>query len=441
MLDACHPFDGRVRVRILKLSILLFSLFFYLYGVQFEFLPTYTSRFVLFAAWTYLALIFFTKRHIQLPFEFFIIAVVYSTTIAWVILISALYNFSDISVLFSIALLFFSAFLGGLFFALILKKMEFKFYQVIQVVQLVIVFQAFFIVLYFISWDFREFTFAYIPETGRIDHRENLFRSRGLTGGASATLSLKQSLGLLFTIYLISGVRWRSKQFVYLLLSFGLIFWSVILTGRTGLLMIPIVFLYVLVLLLLRQKLSKNLIFFVLGLPVISFLSFAFLRLGYEYILGGFTTPWSEDGFDLLIRWVSSEFINSEGLIRSRTAQALMSSHWFLPEDGLVLFFGDPTTWLVNRIPSDIGIVRLWHSVGLIGMLLIYCLFALVFLISILKARGIEARVFLFMLAFFLFATEMKEPFLTNVSVNSFFIMIFCYLVIYDRVDIKRINV
>lgn len=424
-------------MRTLKISVLLFVLFFYLYGVHFVFLPTYTSRLIVFAALMYLGLLFLTRRSVPAHIEFLVIGLLYSVIIAWTSFISALYGFTDISVLASMIILFLHAFVGGLFFAIVFKKMNLNFRQVILLVQAVLVVQSLFIVLYFISWDFREFTFAYIPEHGNIDHRENLFRSRGLAHGSSATLSLIQSMGFLFTAYLISTVRYRSKEFIYLILSFGVIFLSVFLTGRTGLLMMPIAILYLFALLILKRKLNKNSLYFIFVLPLAMAVLFVMMRLGYQYILGGFSTAWGEDGFDRLIRWVSQEFISSEGQVQSRTMQILFS-HWFLPDTWHLFFFGDPTTWSLNRIPSDIGIVRLWHSVGLIGMFMIYGLFVLVFLMSILKARGIETKLMLTMLSVFLFITELKEPFLTNLRVNAFFILIFCYLVISDCAYRKR---
>lgn len=428
------------RLYYLNIFLFIFILFFYLYGVHFTFLPTYTSRLIVFAAWVYLALLFLTKKSIAAPIELVTIGLLYFLYLAWVLAISAVYGFADISVLVSTVLLFLHAFVGGIFFAVIFKKMNFTFRQVILVVQVVIVAQAFFILLYFISWDFREFTFAYIPEGGNIDHRENLFRSRGLTHGSSATLSLIQSMGFLFTAYLVATVHYRSKQFIYLVLSFGLIFLSVFLTGRTGLLMIPVAIFYLFALLVLRQRISKNSVYFVLGVPVAAALLFVLLRLGYQYVLGGFSTAWGEDGFDRLIRWVVGEFFGSDGQVQSRTMQ-ILSSHWFFPEAWHLFFFGDPTTWSLNRIPSDIGIVRLWHGVGLVGMLMLYALFVLVFLMSILKARGTEAKLMLAMLAVFLFIAEAKEPFLSNLNVNVFIILIFCYLMVSDRADRNRKSV
>lgn len=428
-----------VRIRTIELTILLFFLFFYLYGVHFSFLPTYTSRLIVMGAIAYMLVFLINRTRVILPFDFVIVGVAYGAYLSWVLMSSSIYGFSDITILAFTLFLLFHAFLGGVFFAIFFKKMAFSFYQFIFFLQIIIVLQAFFIILYFVSWDFREFTFTYIPETGNVDHKENLFRSRGLTNGVSATLSLVQSIGLLFTAYLVSQVSYKSKKFIYLLVTFGLIFLSVFLTGRTGLLMLPVVLIYLLTLLLVKERFSKNTIYFLLGLPVVFVLMFIMLKTGYQYILGGFTTQWGEDGFSRLVRWVTSEFVSSDGQIQSRTAQILMS-HWFTPDSLKSFLFGDPTTWNLDRIPSDIGIVRLLHGVGLIGMLLFYVLFSLIFLISVIRARGYEAKLLIIFLAIFLFMAEFKEPFLTKLQINAFIMLIFCFLVLSRDATFRRVG-
>lgn len=412
-----------------NIFFLVFFLFFYLYGVNFSFLPIYSSRVIVFIGLAYLLFLSVKQRDLKVPSDFLAVIFVYGLCLLWFFFRAALFDLKDLSSLSSLILLLFHSFFGGLFFAVLFSKMKLSFRQVVFLVQIVITIQAFFVVLYFISWDFRELTFAYIPEAGNIDHRKNLFRSRGLQHGSSATLSLIQSMGLLFTAYLVSTGRLRGMQIFYLLSSFGLIFLSIFLTGRTGLLMLPVVFTYLFFVFFKKRNINKNTIFFVFSLPVAVILLFILLRLGYQYILGGFSTEWGEDGFDRLVRWVVGEFFSSDGKVQARTMQ-ILSSHWFLPETWSMFLFGDPTTWSLNRIPSDIGFVRILHSSGLIGMLLFYLLFFIVFLVLVIKTRCNDAKYMLVSLAAFLFILEAKEPFLINLRVNSFILLLFCYVVI-----------
>lgn len=416
---------------------LVLLLFLYLYGINWTFLPTYTSRIVLVVAWAALGAAVLVTGRVVLPSGGQIVAALYACYLGWVTLVTLVASTVDTALLVSAVLLFTHSFVGGVFFALLLRRYGVTFRELILLVQCVITVQAFFIMLYFVSWGFRGIVSAYIPELGSVDHQEVLFRSRGLTHGASATLSVIQSIGILLTAYLLATSRHRSVEYAYLLVSFVALCLSVFLSGRTGFLVLPVVFLYFAILVINKMRLQKNIAYFSAALPLVMIGAYFLFRAVYQYVSGGMTMEWGEDVFDRAVRSVTQEFFSDSG-VTSRTAEILLD-HWIFPTELSVLFFGDPTTWEVKRIPSDIGIVRIWFGLGFVGVLLFYALYLAIFFAMLRKARGLEELMMVLCLCAYLFVTELKEPFLNNVRVNSFVLMFFAYL-IYRRspVEVER---
>ncbi len=416
-----------VSTRPLKLFFLVLSLFFYLYGVNFTFLPISTARIIIVIAFCYFLLTLLFKPSIIIRRSGLLLLLIFMVFGYWVIFISIISGFRDKAILTSVILMVIHSLMGGWFFSVLFQEFKFDFRKVIFIIQIVITIQAVFILIYFVSWSFREFTFAYIPETGNIDYRENLFQSRGLTHSSGAMLSVLQSVGVLFSAYLISTVNFRSKEFFYLLFSFGLLCLSIIITGRTGLLMLPLVFIYFTLMLFLKPGIPKNITYFSFTAPLILIASFLIFRYLYANLLGGITTSSGEDILDRIARWYLVEFFD-EGRIQSRTFM-ILSEHWFFPDNTLVLLFGDPATWGVDRISSDIGYVRMWYGIGIIGIIFYYSLLFTVFLQMVLLSKAYPEKIMISILGIYLFFIEMKEPFMFNISVNAFFILIFVYLI------------
>ncbi|MFW5700191.1 MAG: hypothetical protein ACOCWM_00750 [Cyclobacteriaceae bacterium] len=416
-----------VKLEYISALAIGFLLFFFLYGIDFTFLPLSTARIIVLAGAGYILLSITSDTSIILRRSFVFLLMLYFVLLSWIAFITFVYDLKDITILTGILLMFAHSFIGGYFFAMLFNRFEYDFRSVILFIQVAITIQAVFIIIYFLSWDFREFTFSYIPETGNIDYRENLFQSRGLTHSSGAALSVLQSLGVLFTSYLLSTVSFKSKQFLYLSLSFGLLCISIFLTGRTGFLMLPLVGVYFFMLMVFKLKIPKNVGFFILIAPLMLLVSYFTFRYVYNNFFGGITTAGGEDILSRVFRWYIEEFY-SDGRLQSKTFTFLTSTHLFFPEDNSVLLFGDPTTWSLNRIRSDIGLVRMWHGIGLLGIILYYSFIIALFMQMILSSRGFNEKLMLSLLLLFLFIIEFKEPFMFSVSVNAFFILIFSYM-------------
>lgn len=393
-------------------------LFFYLYGVNFTFAPTYTSRIIVLAGTAYLLLLACRYRTIPVDRGLLLIGALYGAHLIWLLLVSVIVGPSDLVFLAGSINIALHAMVGGIFFALLLRARECDVRGLILLVQVVISVQAALILLYFVNAGFREWTFLYIPEGGNIDHREVLYRSRGMTHSSGATLSVVQSFGVLFTGYLLATCRLRSAEFWYLLLSFALLLISVALTGRTGLLVLPVVLAYLAAVAIFRRGVSTSMLAFASLLPVALVCAYFGLMIGYQSLIGEGA---SGEAFELLVSWVIGGFFD-DGRFESRTVQ-ILQSHWFLPADSRTFWLGDLSTWLENRTPSDVGYVRVLFASGFVGAAIYYALFAAVFATMALQSETAPQRLLFAVWGGFLFAVEAKEPFLNNLRVNVFIVL------------------
>jgi hypothetical protein len=422
----------RLRIVFIKKCSVFFFFFFFLIGAPFNFLPGPTSRLIAYYALLDITIWALFGRKVKLDADLLIIGSYYCLYLLFIFIISGLFGFKDADILRGTLLIFLQGSTGGIFFTFIFKKMHIPFREIIFWMQIVLVLHSLFIIIFFISIDFKKLVFQYLPEKlGNFDFREEVFRSRGI-GTSGAALSLIQSFGLMFTAYLVSTMKYKSKQLYYLLFSFGLLFASIFISGRTGLLIIPVIILYLFMVMFVKQRLLKNIIHFLILFPCMAIVFFFVLRLGVNYILGGVDPTTGQNIFDHVIKWIVGEFISSNGniQIKTKTLQALTTRMWFLPDTWEVMIRGDPTTWSLNRIPSDVGYIRMLHGTGIIGMFLFYSFFFFFFLKIVLKTKKIEEKAMFVFFAIFLFITDFKEPFLNGISINSFFIVIFWFITI-----------
>jgi hypothetical protein len=189
------------------------------------------------------------------------------------------------------------------------------------------------------------------------------YRIPGLTYGLAQTSVLMASGLLILPLALQGTDRWR--QGVAWLVAGGAILVSVLLTGRSGLVIL------------------------VLGLPVV--LAVAHVvghrRAGRRLALAAVTIAALAAvgaAVIMLARSILPEAFGSYTMVAARevvqavadpgesqTVQA-MSSMYFLPREPLAFLFGDSGMGRgpLGYIPSDVGFVLSWHALGLVGTIL-----------------------------------------------------------------------
>ena len=404
--------------------LIILGLFFFLFSVKFTFLPTHSYQVVFLIAIFYVIIDYIKnkKKLFIISSEFKNFIYLYLLLLFWIFISYCFNGFGDPYMIKKISILFVKSILCSLIFVYIFLKFDLSFKNLILYLQIIIFIQALFVILYFFSLDFKNWTLDFIPASGNLDPRLD-FRSRGLMNGASATGSLMISLGLIFTAYLVVVSELKKFNFFYLSISFLLILTAIFFIGRTGFLIVPFVGFYFLFIYIYKKEFRNNIKIFtgyifgylIIGLIFLSILSY----------LNLFSIDLTK--FNTVLNWVTNEINFKNGSIEVKTL-TILSSHWFIPDDIKTLLFGNPSSFDEERISSDIGFIRILYGFGLIGSIIFYGFFIYIFLKMIKKLNKIEEKLIIIVLAILFFITEIKEPFLFKVSINSFILLLFLFI-------------
>lgn len=407
-------------------SFLILLTFFSIYGTYFTFLPTYSSRIIGVIGLFYLVSIIITTNIIRIRINFLIFIFISMTLFTHLLIMTVIYP-GDLLILYNRVAFFFQTLPAAAFISYLVSRRNFSFRDMIKLIVICIFLQSIFIIIEFLSQWFRDISAIYIPSTGNIDYSEVQARFRGLTNGGGASLSVIQSIGLLGIIYLIASsksVRWL--DYLSYAAMIGSILISIFLSGRTGILIIPVCIIYILSFSLNTTSIRRFTLLMIVFSPILVYIIYRLLQASYG-ALGGAELATGEDVLTRLLRWYSEEFVSEDGSLQSRTVQALLS-HWFMPDDIPTLLFGDPTTWALNRISSDVGIVRILHATGVIGFLLYYGSFLVIFVYMILSTPDRFSKRYILLISAFLILIETKEPFLIGFNISSIVFIIYFYL-------------
>jgi len=418
--------------------LLALGLFLYLYNVNFVFLPLITSRIVLFLGAAVLLPIllkgyrFAFERRALVPVGLCFAFAVYMACSY------ALQGFSDPSLMKGAALLVLHSSVGALIFSVMLKVRGNDFDGMLQMVQGVVFIQAVFILLYFLSPGYRMFVIdntvvdgnmGYYVAITRAVQFENFSRARGLAGSFGASLSVMQSLGIMLTAYLLTLEPFKSKYFVYLNLSFLAILASIFMTGRTGLLVLPFAALYFVLLALIERRYVRLALLYFLLVPIAVVGAFFMMKIAVGWFLNGDMQRLTEATLDSVVQYSVLEFLGDGSGPKLTAVHALMQQ-WMFPPDWSTAIFGDPATWSLHRVSSDIGVIRMLFGSGVVGMMMFYGMFIAMFTVMVASAHTVNRKLFFVVLGFFLLTIELKEPFLSKLSVNPLLFLMFYYLVV-----------
>ena len=247
-----------------NILLIILGLFFFLFSVKFTFIPVHSYLIVLL-----LGILYVTVDYIKNKKTLFVLTVeirnfiyIFLLLLLWILISYGFNGFEDSYMIKKITALFIKSILCSIIFVYIFLKFKITFKDLLLYLQIIIFVQALFIILYFISADFKQWTLDFIPTSGNLDPRVD-FRSRGLMNGASASGALIISFGLLFTAYLVTVSEYRNRLFLYLSISFILILFSIFLVGRTGFLIVPFVGIYFLLLYIYKKEFRKNIKIFI----------------------------------------------------------------------------------------------------------------------------------------------------------------------------------
>lgn len=403
--------------------------FFYLYSVSWRVLPEFLSTariLALIAIGIFAIRALYTRAATSIPREILTAMGLFALYTCWVGWRTMVRGADDTNIVTNASLLLLQVLPVATLMGYLHASRDLSLRDLIVMLQAMIVLQALFIVLTFVSWGFRVFTLEALHEGAKQVEEFHPFRVRGLTHSTGAKLSAFQAVGILFSAYLLLGTR-SMVAVLYYTGSIALLLASILLTGRTGFLMLPIVIVFITVYVLMRRRIPRSVIGASILMPLSVLIGFFVLRQVY---FSGADAAISTEVFDRLIRWVLKEFLQytSSGTMESSTIGMLLEKHWFLPDSDVTVMFGNPATWQLERVHSDVGPVRLIFGTGLVGAVLLYSSYVVMWVSTLRNIVGFAERLMLTTLFSWLVIIELKEPMLLDLRFASLtaWLMMFC---------------
>jgi hypothetical protein len=396
-------------------GLLWLSAFLYIYSVAFRALPEelLTGRIIALVAIGVLAVrTLCSGARLSMDEDLVVVLSLFGLYAVWICWRTIVTGSDDFGLLTNATLLLVQVFPGAVLLGRAFARRQPELRDFVLLLQTIITVQAVLILLSFVSWDFRLLIMKLLHAgTDQVEELQP-FRVRGFTHGTGAKLSAFQAIGVLFSVYLLLEAQ-SARAVTYLTLSIALLVGSIFLTGRTGFIMLPLCGLFVVLYASLRGRLPRGVIGATLLIPVCAIGGFIALKSWY---LSGSDVAASADAFARLSRWVLKEFMRygDSASIGSSTVVTLLQNHWFLPDSNFTLLFGDPSTWELRRIHSDVGPVRMVFGAGLVGAVLLYSAVATLWMAAFRRAVRFADQLMLATLLVWLVLIELKEPMLID---------------------------
>lgn len=297
--------------------------------------------------------------------------------------------------------------LFGYVFFLISRRWGFNFNHLAFVILMVVVVNSSVILVQVIFDPFRVFIEGFLVPSGNVDWSEG-FRYRGLASGGGASLSVLIPVAIALALHLYSE---KEMNIVLLLLFVSALVVSLFFIGRTGFLLLPLVFF--LFFLFNSQKYLLRVFVFLIVAVIFVFLfgeavkgfvieqyGVGFYNYSFGFILDG-VDGFKEEGTVSII----FDFLHA---IPSTFPEVLIGYGFYGGSDF------DPWT--------DSGYSRMFLSVGYLFGLSFYCVFFLIF------RKVIFHKGFLFLtIGAVLLIAEIKEPLLFTGYASRVYILLLAY--------------
>ncbi len=251
---------------------------------------------------------------------------------------------------------------------------------VLRFVYFVLSVHASIIILEYICPTFRDFIYTYY--SGFIPPGPAWIRVAGLTISLGY-LSVVQSIGLLMYPFVLHAASGRREKRVTTFCA-GLLLLSVLLSGRTGLVLVILLF----PLAVWWAGRMRSVLAMVKRICVFGALLAVPLWLAFTFV-----APPVKEALMATMRH-EFDFISSigSGQLGNASWDALLRNHYFLPDEPMTFLFGNSQAYhgrdVVNpeAVESDVGFVVNWFGLGAIGVTLILGFYGM---LAVFAARGI----------------------------------------------------
>ena len=394
---------------ILKVAIVFLALF----DLSFKAAPILSTGKIIVAT---LSMYYFFKNRNKLPLfksEAYVF-IFYFFILAHVVLVFLLNGMPETTTMARMIYYFiYSIWLSFIFGAIFKDKSEF-----VKVLSVAIFVQACFVIVSWLSSDYRIIIDQLLVQTGNISLL-SAKRPPGLMNSAGAKASVILGIGSAFSLYQLTLSQKRKSLVLYTIIMLVNLA-ATFIVGRTGLLLFLI--LAISILIQRANKLILNRSFFVIITTAFALIVLVGILIPVEFT----------QNITYKVEWVLNEFSN--GLFEAETV--LIIREMSIKELGMDTLIGTSRI----RLPDgqhDSGYIQNYHSMGLIFAVIFY-ITVMTHIASLLNmSRNSqfvkENKLFLIALILGLFIVEIKEPFILS---YSYMLIILTLLKIpkYDRI-------
>ena len=409
-------------------NLFLVSVFFFcIFNLKFSFLPFYTQRLVVVFGFLhiFITLTLSSKRYPLISMLNIIPIVWFTLFFVYCSVCYVVQESSDTSMIVASSLILLQVGLSVIYLTFLCRRFQISNDRLLEILSIVFFIQACAVIAFFLSGSFRGMVSNVLPLVS--DAEEWTFRSRGLTHGGGALLGLIQGIGALCAFH----VFYFSKKFIKRLkysLVFIIISISIVLSGRTGLLIFPLIMLAFIAAAFFyknyRNKIFKNFI----GLFSYSCLYISFFLLFYQ-VFFAWENKYGTDGLLNTLQWAFGEFIDFNADRYSdrenwTTLKVLFGYHVYFPESFQGWLFGESGSWISKNPYGDMGYIRILYTNGLLGSFLLYGGYFSLFALGFCNAEK-KFKIMFAVLFIYLFVAEIKEPFFLKFSVPTICLILF----------------
>ena len=264
-----------------------------------------------------------------------------------------------------------------------------------------------------------------IPVSGNLP-ADYLYRVGGLSNSPSADLAILHSFGAVFAYYLGRVSNNIRLKFYYTFISL-IILGSILFISRTGFFLFFIVIglfeLYNIISIKRAKEVFKSFIIFLGCFLLFLFLIVIFIKLLLNseqlYMFERYFIPWA---FEVFLSYMEG------GEVQTGSTNDLFRDHLFLPTDEKIFLYGAGNYldhYGGHFVDSDSGYVRFIFALGLIGSIIVYSFFPILYLY--LKKFIFDKYLNLLVLCMLigLFIVEIKMPFMFAGKITIVLYLIF----------------
>jgi len=399
-----------------------FIIFFFLWKIDLVVLPFATSKLFILLAIVYFMMNIKLVIRMLIRYKNIFIPLLFS--ILFAVCITIFQNAYDYSVAYNFLLhlmyLFTSYFLVLRFYNRGVNTIE----SMICIVETAILLNAIIVVFMFISPEIKEFIYSLIKAEQADFSSKNPVRQIGIGGFSTYADSFVYSLGILLILFRksLNYSMEKISFFDYIKIFFFSI--SVILAGRTGFIGL---FFSIIILFFYMPKTFFKLI-----------LIFSVTLFGAMFLLQNSAA--NDLIINRLIPWAFQFFIRTDSMMEQGTLASVIEQLQY-PMSAKTFLFGDGY-YVVNYgngyYSNDLGYIRLITYFGVIGSILYYSVWLIMFGSIHKKLHNTNSKIILIVIFFYLFLVQVKGNIMATPEVSILFSYLFVSFMFFNRQEKLR---